>query len=332
MKAVFLDDYGSVDNIRVGEAPKPTPGDGQVLVKVHYAGLRWGDIMQRNGMPTRGRKTPYILGQEASGVIEAVGTGVTTLTPGMRVAAFPLDGAYAEYLVVPQDRVSAVPDHVPLDRALAYPVNLRTAYFLVNVWAKVQPGEAVLLHAAAGGVGLLALQIMKRKLKDVTVIALAGADEKVALCREHGADHVINYKKENYVDAVNRIMGAKPRGIHLGPPSGGVHVSLNGVSGPTLATDLAVIRKRGRWVIYGYSGGRATIDTSGYGYDGITIMPFSTLAWAGTADYEQANAFVKHWLAKEELIAPTVRPLDDVREAQRAMEQGRTIGKVVFKV
>ena len=332
MKAVFLDDYGSVDNIRVGEAPKPTPADGQVLVKVHYAGLRWGDIMQRNGLPTRGRKTPYVLGQEASGVVESVGSGVTTLKPGMRVAAFPLDGAYAEYLVVSQDRASQVPDHVPLDRVLAYPVNLRTAYFLVNVWAKVQPGEAVLLHAAAGGVGLLALQIMKRKIKDVTVIALAGSDEKIALCRQHGADHVINYKKEDYVDAVNRIMGAKPRGIYLGPPTGGVHVSLNGVSGPTLATDLAVIRKRGRWVIYGFAGGRATIDTAGYGYDGITIMPFSTLAWVGTAEYEQSNVFVKEWLAKEDLIAPTVRSLDDVKETQRAMEEGKTIGKVVFKV
>ena len=332
MKAVFLDDYGSVDNIRVGEAPKPMPSAGEVLVKVHYAGLRWGDIMQRNGLPTRGRKTPYVLGQEASGVIESVGSGVTALKPGTRVTAFPLDGAYAEYLAIAQERVSVVPEHVPLDRVLAYPVNLRTAYFLVYVWAKVQPGEVVLIHAAAGGVGLLALQILKRKFKDVTVIALAGSDEKTALCRANGADHVINYKKENYVDAVNRIMGEKPRGIDLGPPRGGVHVVLNGVSGPTLATDLAVIRKRGRWVIYGYAGGRATIDTSGYGYDGITIMPFSSLAWFGTPEYEQSALFVKEWLEKEELIAPTVRSLDEVKETQRAMEQGKTIGKVVFKV
>jgi NADPH2:quinone reductase len=228
--------------------------------------------------------------------------------------------------------VSAVPEHVPLDRVLAYPVNLRTAYFLVYVWGKVQPGEKVLLHAAAGGVGLLALQIMKRKLNDVTVIALAGSDEKVALCKAHGADHVINYKKENYVDAVNRIVGEKPKGLNIGPPTGGVHVALNGVSGPTLATDPLVIRKRGRWVIYGYAGGRATIDTSGYGYDGITIMPFSSLAWAGTPEYEASNAFVNDWLKNEELIAPTVHSLDDVKEVQRAMEQGNTIGKVVFKV
>jgi NADPH2:quinone reductase len=332
MKAIYLDDYGSVDHFRVGDAPKPTPGSGEVLIKVHYAGLRWGDIMQRNGLPHRMRKPPFVPGQEASGVVESVGDGVTTLKPGMRVAAFPLDGAYAEYLCVPQDRVSAVPEHVPLDRVLAYPVNLRTAYFLVYVWGKVQPGESVLLHGAAGGVGLLALQIMKRKLKDVNVIALAGSDEKTALCKQHGADHVINYKKENYVDAVNRIVGEKPKGLNIGPPQGGVHVSFNGVSGPTLATDLSVIRKRGRWVVYGYAGGRATIDTSGYGYDSITIMPFSSLAWIGTPEYAASNKFVQEWLANEELIAPTVHALDDMKEVQRAMEQGQTLGKVVFKV
>lgn len=332
MKAVFLDDYGSVDNFRMGDAPKPTPAAGEVLIKVHYAGLRWGDIMQRNGLPSRMRVPPYVPGQEAAGVIESVGDGVTKLKPRMRVAAFPLNGAYAEYLVVSQDRVSVVPEHVPLERVLAYPVNLRTAYFLVYVWGKVQPGETVLLHAAAGGVGLLALQIMKRKLEDVRVIALAGSDEKVALCLANGADHAINYKKENYVDAVNRIAGEKPKGLNIGPPVGGVHVAFNGVSGPTLATDLAVIRKRGRWVIYGYAGGRATIDTSGYGYDGITVMPFSSLAWSGTPEYEASNEFVKQWLATETLIAPTVHTLEDVKEVQRDMEQGKTIGKVVFRV
>jgi NADPH2:quinone reductase len=332
MKAVFLDDYGSVDHFRVGEAPKPIPGAGEVLIKVHYAGLRWGDIMQRNGLPKRMRTPPYVPGQEASGIIEAVGCGVSSLKPGQRVAAFPLDGAYAEYLVAAAERVSVVPDHVGLDRVLAYPVNLRTAYFLVYVWGKVQPGESVLLHAAAGGVGLLALQIMKRRLNDVNVVALAGSDEKIAVCKANGADHCINYKKENYVDAVNRIVGEKPKGLNIGPPAGGVHVAFNGVSGPTLATDLAVIRKRGRWVIYGYAGGRATIDTSGYGYDGITIMPFSSLAWSGTPEYEASNAFVQEWLVNEELISPTVLTLDDVKETQRAMEQGRTIGKVVFKV
>jgi len=332
MKAVFLDDYGAVEHFRVGEAAKPSPAAGEVLIKVDYAGLRWGDIMQRNGLPRRMRTPPYVPGQEASGVIEAVGSGVTTLQRGMRVAAFPLDGAFAEYLACAQERVSVVPNKVPLEKVLAYPVNMRTAHLMVYAWAKVQPGETVLLHAAAGGVGLLALQIMKRKLKDVTVIALAGSDEKIAICKANGADHCINYKTTNYVVAVNRIVGEKPKGLDVGPPRGGVHVALNGVSGPTLVTDPQVIRKRGRWVIYGYAGGRGVIDTSPFGYDGITIMPFSSIAWNGTPEYDQANAFTQEWLANEELLTPTVHKLEDMKEVQRAMEQGRTSGKVVFKV
>lgn len=332
MKAVFLDDYGSVDHFRVGEAPVPKIGDNEVLIKVEYAGLRWGDIMQRNGLPARMQKPPYVPGQEASGVIESVGSGVSKLKPGMRVAAFPLNGAYAEYLAIDQARVWPVPDSVDLDRVLAYPVNLRTAYFLVYLWGKVQEGDSVLLHGGAGGVGLMVTQILKRKFKNVNLITLAGSDEKAALCKANGADHVINYKKENYVEAVDRIVGSKPKGLHIGPPEGGVHVCFNGVSGPTLDTDLAVIRKRGTWVIYGYAAGRNTINTEGYGYDSITIKPFSSLAWVGTPEYQEANDFVNSWLENEELITPTVHKLEEMKEVQRDMEEGRTIGKIVFKV
>lgn len=332
MKAVYLDDYGSVNNFRVGEAPIPEPQAGQVRIKVEYAGLRWGDIMQRNGLPSRMRQPPYVPGQEAAGVIDSVGPDVTHFEPGMKVAAFPLDGAYAEYLVVDSQRVFPVPDNVSLDRVLAYPVNLRTAYFLIYVWAKVQEGESVLLHNAAGGVGLLTLQILKRKFNNVNVIALAGSDEKVALCKSEGADHAINYRKQNYIDAVNKIVGEKPKGLNIGPPHGGVHVCLNGVSGTTLDSDLSVIRKRGRWVIYGYAGGRNTINTEGYGYDSITIMPFSSLAWIGTSEYEEAKAFVREWLENEKLIETTVHLVEEMKDVQKAMEEGRTIGKVVFKI
>ena len=331
MKAVFLDDYGAVEHFRVGEAPKPLPAAGEVLIKVSYAGLRWGDIMQRNGLPSRARKTPFVPGQEAAGVIEAVGRNVRSWKPGMRVMALPMDGAYAEYLAVHAGRVWAVPERAKLEECLAYPVNLRTAYLAVYTWANVQPGETVLLHAAAGGVGLMALQIMKRKLRDVRVIGLCGSDEKAALAKAHGADHVINYKTTDYVEAVTAIAGPKASGFGaVGLRGGGVDVSFNGVSGPTLESDPKVIRKRGRWVIYGYSGGRALLNTGLIGYDGITVMPFSSIAWIGTPEYEASGAFVREWLEDEKLIAPTIHPLEQVAAVQRAMETGQTLGKVVF--
>lgn len=345
MKAVHLTDYGSVDNFKLATVPKPTAGAGQVLVKVEFAGLRWGDIMARHGDPVRRFTTSpfeWIPGQEVSGTIEAVGEDVKNLKRGQRVFAAPQGGAYAEYVAVPHDRVTPLPDHVPLDRALAYPVNLRTAWFIVYVWGKVAPTETVLVHSAAGGIGRLCVQIMRRKLYGVRIIALAGSDEKLEICRADGADHAINYKKEDYVAAVEKIVGAKPRGFAPGVDGGGVDVSFNGVRGETLKTDPLVIKKRGRWVLFGHSGdkltsidakhGRSPIDTMPFTYDGITIMPFSNMAWIGQPEQEMAKVFIDDWLKYQPLMEPTVYPLDDVAKAQKAMEEGRTSGKVIFSV
>ncbi len=333
MKAVLLNDYGSADNLVLADVPRPELAPDQVLVKVAYGGLRWGDIMQRNGVPSRARKPPFVAGQEASGVVEAVGAGVKSYKPGMRVMAMALGGAWSEYLAVPESLLVPVPERVSLEQMLAYPVNLLTAYYAVNVWAKVQPGERVLLHAAAGGVGLLALQIMKRRLQDVTVVALAGSEDKLALARAHGADHAINYKTTNYVDEIGRLFGPKAAGFASGGErGGGVDVSLNGVAGPTLKTDPQVIRKRGRWVIYGWAGGAGTLNPAAFGYDGITVMPFSMIAWMGTPEHRAGLAFTRQWLETEELIEPSVYPIERVAEVERAMEQGETIGKVVFEI
>jgi NADPH2:quinone reductase len=333
MKAVFIDDYGAVENLRYGEAEKPAPKANEVLVKIDYAGLRWGDVMARNGLPSRARPTPFIGGQEAAGVIEAVGPDVRKWKPGMRVMATPSGGAFAEYVAVHPAQLQLVPDTVPLETMLAYPVNMRTAYYCVYVWAKVREGERVLLHAAAGGVGLLILQILKRKFKNVSVVAIASTDEKLKLLKAEGADYVINRKTQNYVEEALKIWGPKASGFQTGGQlAGGVDVSFNGVSGETLSTDWQVIRKRGRWVIYGYSAGRGRLDTSQFGYDGIAVMPFSSIAWTGTPEHAAATQFTADWLQNEALIAPDVRDLKDMREVQRAFEQGGTTGKVVFKV
>jgi NADPH2:quinone reductase len=334
MQAVFIDDYGSVENLRYGEAAEPKPGDDEVLIKVAYAGLRWGDVMQRNGLPSRARRTPFIGGQEATGVIEAVGAKVrSSWEPGTRVMAMPSGGAFAEYVAVHPTRLLRVPDQVSLKTMLAYPVNLRTAYYAVYVWACVQEGDRVLLHAAAGGVGLLILQILKRKFRDVSVVAIAGTEYKLRLLESEGADHVVNRRTQNYVEEVLKIWGPKAAGFATGGQlAGGVDVSFNGVSGETLGTDWQVIRKRGRWVIYGYSAGRGNLDTSRFGYDGITVMPFSSIAWTGTPEHAAATAFTDEWLRTQPLIEPEVHPLADIRAVQRAFEAGQTTGKVVFEV
>lgn len=332
MKAVLINDYGAVENLSIGEVEKPSIKPNEVLVEAKFGGLRWGDIMARNGLPSRARPTPFVAGQEASGVIVEVGEKVKGWRKGQRVMVSG-GGAWAQYVAAHPASLTAVPDHVGLEQILGYPVNLRTAYYMVYTWAKVAEGERVLLHAAAGGVGLLALQILKRKFQSVEVVAIASTEEKLALLRREGADHVINRSTEDYVAKVLEIWGPKASGFQTGGrQEGGVDVSFNGVSGDTLSTDWQVIRKRGRWVIYGYAGGRGRLDTSAFGYDGITIMPFSSIAWQGTKDAEDATEFIADWLETQPLITPTIHPIEDVVAVEKAFEAGATTGKVVFRI
>lgn len=335
MKAAQLKEYGPAENFRITDVPKPKPGPNEVLIRVHYAGLRWGDIMGRNGIPVRSHKGPFVPGQEAAGVIAEVGEGVTNWKVGDRVTALPGGGAYAEYLVHPAtDRIARVPDNCPLVSALVYRVNLPTAYLLVHEWAKVQEDESVLIHAAAGGVGMLAIHILKRDFKNVKVIGVAGSDEKCkAVIEEHHADHAINYKTHDYVAEVEKIMGAKPRGFAPGAPLAGVHVVLNGVAGSTLQKDRLIIRRLGRWVLFGTPGGIEPVNLFAHSYESIAIMPFSMIPFMGTPTYDRALAYTDKWLATEKtFIKPTVHPLEDVADVQRAMEAKKTQGKIVFSV
>lgn len=333
MRAVQIRDYGEVEVLEHVDASVPEPGPQEVRVRVEYAGLRWGDIMQRRGFPTRSRPVPFVGGQEAAGTIDLVGEEVEGLVVGQRVVALPPCGGFAEFVTLDSRRVTPLPDHVPLERSLAYPVNLRTAYLMVYVWARVQPGETVLLHAAAGGVGTMTTQILKRRLDDVTVIGLCGSREKCEIARANGLDHAIDYRERDYVEEVLELTGGpRCRPFDFETRGGGVEVVFNGVSGPTLETDHRVLRRRGRWVIYGWAGGRGVIDTSPFGYYGITIMPFSSLAWTGTQEDLESREFVGEWLATEELIAPTIYPLAEIVEAERALEQGLTTGKVVLEI
>jgi NADPH:quinone reductase len=333
MKAAQLKDYGPADNFKITDVPKPQPGPEDVLIKVNYAGLRWGDIMGRNGIPVKAAKPPFVPGQEAAGVIEAVGERVTKFKVGDRVTALPYGGAYAEYLSMPaSERVTKVPDSVPLHTALVYRVNMPAVYFLIYEWAKVQEGESVLVHAAAGGVGMLVVDVLKQDFKNVKVIGLTSSEDKVKTVLEHGADHAINYKTHDYVAEVEKLVGAKPRGFAPGAPPAGVHVVLNGVAGGTLQKDRFVIRPLGRWVLYGTPGGIEPLNVFAHAYESIAIMPFSIIPFMGTPMYAKAQAYTEDWMKNKKLTAPTIHPLEEVADVQRAMEQGKTQGKIVFSI
>lgn len=334
MRAIELGEYGPVDNYTLVEAPEPEAGPGEVRISVEYSGVRWGDVMNRRGTLTR-PDPPFIAGLEVAGIIDQVGEGVVDYQVGDKVVAMVDEGGYAEYVTVPPHTLTKFDPSVPLDKALAYFLNLRVAYMIVYPWSKIQDGETVLLHAATGGVGLLVLQIIKRRFKNVTVIGICSSKEKEQLLRENGCDHVINRRTQNYVEEVTRIVGPKATGYSsVAQSGGGVDISINGVSGPTIEGDMQIIRKRGRWLIFGRQAADrgALIDTHLVNYDGITIMPFSMVAWLGEPEWDDSLAFLHDWLANEELNEVTSWPLEEAGAAETAIESGNSIGKTVLEV
>lgn len=336
MRAVEQFGYGDAHKVmRWVDIPVPKPGPSEVLIKGEYVGIRWGDIMGRTGdpEPRHGEKAfTLIAGAEIAGTIEAVGSAVKNLKVGQRVFGAPKQGGYAEYAVVEEGRVTPVPDKVPLDVSCVYPVNMRAAYFLVYPWGRIKKGDKVLLHAAAGGVGQLVSQVISRRIGGVTLIGLAGSDEKVKFCLENGCTHAINYKTQDYVHEVGEIVGHKKKGIGAEFDYGGVDLVLNSVRGPTTEKDPKVITKRGRWILYGASAGRWPIDTVPFTYDGITIMPYSNMAWYGQPEQEDAKRFIQEWMNTEKLIQPTVLKFKDLIDIHHDMQAGKTVGKVVLKV
>ncbi|KXO98333.1 hypothetical protein AXK60_13955 [Tsukamurella pseudospumae] len=329
-----MDEYGPVENYRLVDVPEPSAGPGEVRIKVEYSGVRWGDVMNRRGTLVR-PDPPFIVGLEVAGTVDEIGEGVTGYAVGDRVVSMVDEGGYAEYAVAPQHLLAKIDDDVALDKALAYFLNLRVAYMIVYPWAKVQEGETVLLHAASGGVGFLVLQILKRRFQNVTVIGVCSSEEKAAKLRAAGCDHVINRLTQDYVEEVTRIAGTKATGYSNAAQAGqGVDLSINGVSGPTIEGDMKVIRKRGRWLLFGRQAADrgATIDTHQINYDGITIMPFSIVAWFGQPEWEESLTFLNDWLAHEELNESMTWPLEEAAAAETAIENGKTVGKVVLKV
>jgi len=321
MKAAQMNGYGPVENFKIVDIPVPEPGPDDVLIKVAYAGLRWGDIMARNGIPVKRHTGDWVPGQEVAGTVEKVGRNVSGYKPGDRVASLPSDGGYAEYCATPYNTVSPIPDGVPMEKMLIYLINMPVAYMLMYPWGEIQPNETVLLHAAAGGVGLLALQVIKACGDNNTVIAIAGTDEKLEVCKSKGADFCINYKEKDYGTEVREMMAGR-----------GVDIALNSVGGNTLGLDPGLIRPLGRWIIFGSSGGNAKIDIYRFAYSSITIKPFSIIPFIGTPTFQKARDFTDEWVKTRPLDSPHIYPLEDIADMQKAMEEGRTWGKIVFSV
>jgi len=304
-----------LDDVQVGD-----PGQGQVRIKHTAIGVNFVDTYQRSGLYPM--PLPQIAGNEGAGVVEAVGAGVTDLKAGDRVTYTGLIGSYCESRVVPAERMVKLPQGISEEQAASMLLKGLTVHYLIFSTYAVKKGDTVLWHAAAGGVGLIACQWLKAL--GVTTIATAGSDEKTALAKAHGADHVINYSKENFVEKVKAITGGK-----------GVPVVYDGVGKATWEGSLDCLRPRGLMVTFGNASGAVPpVNLGILSAKGSLYVTRPTLATyiASRADLvERANALFEVVKSGKVKIETTGRyKLADAAQAHRDLESRKTTGSVVL--
>ncbi len=241
MKAIVFTELGAADVMKLSDVPKPAIRPGMLLVRNHAIGINFADTLFRQGRYAVQPRLPDTPGLEAAGVVEAVGDGVSGFTTGMRVAAFA-SKTYAEYCLAPAAGTVPLPDHVSFEDGAAFLIQGLTAYHILHTSDSVGPGRTVLVHSAAGGVGILAVQLAK--IAGARVLGTVSSDAKAALVNDAGADAVINYSGGAFADEVRKLSDGR-----------GADLIMDAVGKPTFAEDLKCVAPLGHIVLYGRAGG-----------------------------------------------------------------------------
>ena len=322
MKAVRIHETGSPDVLRYEDVPVPEPGSGQALVRLYAAGVNFLDIYHRTGL-TR-MSLPAILGNEGAGVVEAVGPGVSEVRPGDRVAYSNVLGSYAEHIVAPAWRLVPIPPNLDFVQAAAAMLQGMTAHYLVYTTYRLNPGEWALVHAAAGGVGALLVQLAKRA--GAQVIATVSTDAKAEIARDAGADHVVNYAETDFDEEAKRLTGGD-----------GVHVVYDSVGRDTFAQSLNCLRLRGTLVLYGSSSGSVPpVNPMVLNQRGSLFFTRPSLHhYTHTREELLQRAWdVLGWVSSGELILRIDRtyPLAEAAEAHRRLEGRHALGKLMLLI
>jgi NADPH:quinone reductase len=320
MKAIQVAQVGGPEVLTLVDLPVPDPKPNEVLVQVEAAGVNFIDVYFREGRYPA--PLPFINGQEAAGSVVAVGANVKTVKPADRVAYTGVLGSYAEYAAVPADRVVKIPDELDFKQAAAAMLQGMTAHYLSHSTYPIKSGDTVLIHAAAGGVGLLLVQMAKHL--GARVIGTAGTDEKAQLARDAGADEVVVYTKQKFETETRRLTEGQ-----------GVHAVYDGVGKDTFQMDLNVLRPRGFLVLFGGASG--------------AVPPFDLLELTKHGSLFVTRPSLQHYVAtREELeqrandvLQMTVRgdlklrihktyPLEEAQQAHRDLESRKTTGKLLL--
>ncbi len=337
MRAIWITKTGGPEVLEVREGADPTPGAGQVRVRVKAAGLNFAEVMARQGLYPDAPKTPFVAGYEAAGIIDAIGEGVTKLSVGMRVMAMSRFGAHADTLVTSAQLVVPMPDAMTFEEGAATPVNYLTAYHMLFRVANFRPKSKVLIHMAAGGVGIAALQLC-RTVPGVVTFGTASASKHDAI-RAQGCDHPIDYHSVDYGDEIRRLTDGK-----------GVDIILDALGGKDWKKGMELLRPAGLLIAFGFAN-MATGDRKNYLNlisQAVQIPLFTPLGMMdgnrGVAGVNIGHLWGELDMLNEELaavmelyVAGKIKPqvsdvvkFENAGEAHRIIQSRKNIGKVVL--
>jgi NADPH:quinone reductase len=323
MKAIRVAKYGDASELRLEELPQPKPGAGEALVRVDCAGVNYADIYFRSGAARMPIPFPFTPGIEGAGVVEAVGEGVSDVKPGDRVAYATMSiGSYADYHVVKAAHLAPLPKEISFADGAAVILQGLTAHYLLHEFYAIGPGSTVLVHAAAGGMGLLLVQWLKHM--GAVAIGTVSTEEKAKAAREAGAQHVILYTKQDFAEEAKKLT----HGV-------GVDYVIDGVGKTTFSKNFEALKNRGWATIFGMASGPAD-----------PVVPNSLMAKSITIS---GGALFNYMVTREELLRRardvfqglgegwlklhvdrTLR-LAEAAEAHRRLEGRQTIGKLILK-
>ncbi|MGA2888280.1 MAG: quinone oxidoreductase [Terracidiphilus sp.] len=321
MKAIQIHEIGGPEVLKLAELPIPQPGPGQVLIRVEAVGVNFIEIYFRKGVYKAA--LPLVPGSEAAGTVEELGPGVTGFATGELVASVSVLGSYAEYALAPAEKLIKVPDGLTPEKAAAAMLQGMTAHYLSHSTFPLKPGDTALVHAGAGGVGLLLTQMAVRM--GARVITTVSTEAKAELSREAGASDVILYTKQDFEAETKRITGGK-----------GVDVVYDSVGKTTFESSLNCLRPRGLLALFGASSGPVPpfdlIQLSGKGSLFIT-RPTMWHYVATRAELEWRAGDVLGWAAKGELKLRTehLYPLAEAAQAHTDIEERKTTGKILLE-
>lgn len=320
MKAIQVQKYGGPEVLSFVDLDVPKPNPSQVLVQIKAAGINYIDVYFREGRSPI--PPPFVNGQEAAGVVSEVGSEVKHLAPGDRVAYTGVLGGYAEYAAVPADRLVKIPDKLDFRQAAAAMLQGMTAHYLCHTTYPLKRGDTALVHSAAGGVGLLLVQMAKKL--GARVLGTVSTEQKAQLAREAGADDTILYTQQDFEAETKRLTDGR-----------GVHVIYDGVGADTFEKGLNSLRTRGCLVYYGASSGPVPpFDLNKLGPKGSLFVTRPTLVHhiASREDLEQRSADVLGMIAAGDLRLRIehVYPLREAPQAHRDLEGRKTTGKLLL--